>query len=559
MQRGSALRACVLELGVLAAFALAAAGTVSAQTVQRSLDDFINAQGTTSDFFAPFPDYVGWADNPCTRFALIDYTGLAARYLRDHGGPLIPTQVTGQVTERPLADGRAEVTAILYTRNAISWAADCTGDPFNDPPLYGYRPAELLADPALQPAYSETHFKVVFTNTAPGAPLPDVVDAFILGNAAPGQELRQLSFYSNGFGPLRAGFGVPEGSRGRLTVTETGLFQTSFKGATADAFPVEGVRLQAVDPSPKPLLITPVGAMPYGKSYGEWTAEWWKWALSIPLATNPLNDQTGANAASGQSGPVWFLAGTFCADLNAGCDFATASREINVPSGKALFFPILNAECSTFEGNGTTDADLRACAASSMDLATGLACEVDDIPVTDLPSYRVQSPSFTWGPLPADNMLLAFGVDAPAGTTSPAVGDGIYLMLPPLHPGTHRIHFTGFFGIFFGLDVEYVIHVVPGGGSSGASLAASVYPNPLNPAATLRYVTTRPGPVRVDVFDLAGRLVRTVVRSTYQEAGTHVVQIEGVGKNVPSLASGVYYFRVRAAEGETTGRFTVLK
>src|SRR5213594_853400 len=53
------------------------------------------------------------------------------------------------------------------------------------------------------------------------------------------------------------------------------------------------------------------GSSPYGVSYGAWSARWWQWALSIPKATNPILDTTGANCAQAQSGPAWFLAGTF--------------------------------------------------------------------------------------------------------------------------------------------------------------------------------------------------------------------------------------------------------
>src|SRR5882672_9250621 len=49
----------------------------------------------------------------------------------------------------------------------------------------------------------------------------------------------------------------------------------------------------------------------YGKTYGQWVVAYWQWAMSIPIANNPwANDPTGAYAAIGQSGPVWFLGGT---------------------------------------------------------------------------------------------------------------------------------------------------------------------------------------------------------------------------------------------------------
>ena len=98
--------------------------------------------------------------------------------------------------------------------------------------------------------------------------------------------------------------------------------------------------------------VLPPGGSPYGATYGEWGARWWQWAFSLPLADSPLDDPTGAHIAAGQSGPVWFLAGTFCPDL-VSCSVAVATRTATIPPGKALFLPLLNNECSTFEGNGT--------------------------------------------------------------------------------------------------------------------------------------------------------------------------------------------------------------
>ena len=80
--------------------------------------------------------------------------------------------------------------------------------------------------------------------------------------------------------------------------------------------------------------VLPPNSAPYGKTYGEWGAAWWQWAVSFPYEVNPVyNDPTGAFAGLGQSGPVWFLAGT---------SDATAVRTCAVPPGKALFFPIIN-------------------------------------------------------------------------------------------------------------------------------------------------------------------------------------------------------------------------
>ncbi|HYR51881.1 MAG TPA: PKD domain-containing protein [Candidatus Dormibacteraeota bacterium] len=97
----------------------------------------------------------------------------------------------------------------------------------------------------------------------------------------------------------------------------------------------------------------------------------------------------------------------------------------------------------------------------------------------------------------------------------------------------------------------------PVSGSSGV-IAAAVSPNPLNPAGTLLFTTTRPGNVKVDLFDLQGRLVRTLQTATYMDAGVHETRIVS-GESGAPLSSGVYFYRIQAPGESVTGRFSVLK
>src|SRR5262245_45548774 len=60
--------------------------------------------------------------------------------------------------------------------------------------------------------------------------------------------------------------------------------------------------------NPNPGVLPPQTTA-YGKTYGEWGAAWWQWALSIPADRNPLTDKTGEFCGEGQSGPVWFRGG----------------------------------------------------------------------------------------------------------------------------------------------------------------------------------------------------------------------------------------------------------
>src|SRR5919112_1000595 len=59
------------------------------------------------------------------------------------------------------------------------------------------------------------------------------------------------------------------------------------------------------------LTVIPHNSNPFGKSYSNWTAEWWKWYIGTPFDSNHQSkDLTGSNCGRNQSGPVWFLSGS---------------------------------------------------------------------------------------------------------------------------------------------------------------------------------------------------------------------------------------------------------
>ncbi len=196
--------------------------------------------------------------------------------------------------------------------------------------------------------------------------------------------------------------------------------------------------------------IRPPEKKTYGKTYGQWAAAWQQWAFSIPADQSPFLDETGASAGAGQSGPVWFLAGNFGGET---------VRNITVPSGKSLFFPVVNSFFIRTEPEEPTDvAGIRPILLGF--LPPTYACEIDGRSVQDLEDYYTESPLFTQR-LFADNI---FGI-AP-GKYGPAMTLGYYLMVNPLRPGSHTIHFSGLHpngpgeDDDFTLDVTYNITVV---------------------------------------------------------------------------------------------------
>ena len=110
-------------------------------------------------------------------------------------------------------------------------------------------------------------------------------------------------------------------------------------------------------------------------------------------------------------------------------------------------------------------------------------------------------------------------------------------------------------GASFGGDVTVIVR----GPVSGSAFEASVSPNPLNPKSTIYFATSKPGSVKVELFDLQGRLVRTIQGTTYMVAGSHELTIDGRGQSGEKLASGVYFVRGETPDGIFKNTVTILK
>jgi hypothetical protein len=174
--------------------------------------------------------------------------------------------------------------------------------------------------------------------------------------------------------------------------------------------------------------VFPAESVPYNLTYGDWSARWWQWVIYIPANINPLLDQTGENCDANQSGPVWFLTGTFG---------GPAERRCIIPEHKAIFFPIVNVYASYVENPLIkTESELLAFIKPALDGVIVLEATVDGVKLENLENYRVQSPLFNVS-YPENNLG---GV--PPGP-SQAISDGYWLMLYPLGAGEHTIHFRG--------------------------------------------------------------------------------------------------------------------
>jgi hypothetical protein len=226
------LASCVLALGA------------SAQ--QRPLGDWLSAQGQGIGTGLGFPaDYLAWTGRipgkpnaELDKLAVMDYAGIdaAAVAAASGGAVVIDTQITGDVFERRLANDRTEVRVRLHATNVLSYALDLVSGQV----LFGATPAEVAS--GAEPALGELSLQFVYVvDRAPGATMEDLMEVIFLGSG-------DLSFVS--FAGLADGL-LADDRAGQLTVAQSApvsaATRSGFRGGLADAFPVEMIRLQAVE------------------------------------------------------------------------------------------------------------------------------------------------------------------------------------------------------------------------------------------------------------------------------------------------------------------------
>lgn len=82
---------------------------------------------------------------------------------------------------------------------------------------------------------------------------------------------------------------------------------------------------------------------------------------------------------------------------------------------------------------------------------------------------------------------------------------------------------------------------------------AQNYPNPFNPTTTIKYGLPKSGVLKLVVYDLLGREVKTLVNE-FKQAGSYEINF-----NASSLASGVYLYRIEAGDFIDTKKLLLVK
>ena len=82
---------------------------------------------------------------------------------------------------------------------------------------------------------------------------------------------------------------------------------------------------------------------------------------------------------------------------------------------------------------------------------------------------------------------------------------------------------------------------------------SEAYPNPFNPTTSFDYNLIRNGEVSIKVFDMAGRLIQTVVSGEFK-AGHYRANVSLIDQ-----ASGVYLLRMQAGSFDASRKLVLVK
>ena len=224
---------------VSTAFALAVSvcsASAFAGTTHRPISDFLSTQGTFSTmgrggctiFVPPTPNFVGFTDTVHDLGISFDYAGLSDQPL----GGALGTSFSGSSpsgrsrtaawsspsTSTPRTRSSTSSRSIPPARTTSSAITTC---------IFGARVTDVQA--GAQPALGDCTMDFVFTNSAPGLPIPDFEQ--LLFAPETGQNILSVIFEGTASGQFASG------GTGKVHVIERGILKNGFHGAWATASP----------------------------------------------------------------------------------------------------------------------------------------------------------------------------------------------------------------------------------------------------------------------------------------------------------------------------------
>lgn len=111
----------------------------------------------------------------------------------------------------------------------------------------------------------------------------------------------------------------------------------------------------------------------------------------------------------------------------------------------------------------------------------------------------------------------------------------------------------------FGLNTRWTSGVEDQADLPNINRLGDCYPNPFNPSTRIRFELSRPAVVTLRIYDLQGRLVRTLVENDHLVPGRYESEWDGRDEREASAAAGVYLYRLVTDGFSASRRMTLMK
>jgi hypothetical protein len=87
----------------------------------------------------------------------------------------------------------------------------------------------------------------------------------------------------------------------------------------------------------------------------------------------------------------------------------------------------------------------------------------------------------------------------------------------------------------------------------------NAYPNPFNPSTKIRFSLPNNEKVRLEIYDIKGKLVNSLIDSEFISAGSHESSWNGKNNRGEKVASGIYLARITTGNYIQTIKLNLLK
>ncbi len=92
-----------------------------------------------------------------------------------------------------------------------------------------------------------------------------------------------------------------------------------------------------------------------------------------------------------------------------------------------------------------------------------------------------------------------------------------------------------------------------------AELLAQNYPNPFNPETTIAFDMVEDGNVSIEVFNVRGQKVKTLVNEHMTTGDNYTVVWEGTNDSNQKVSSGIYFYKMKAGNYSSTKKMILMK